>query len=147
MYLLDTNVISELRKGLKAHPGVVAFFTTPDMGQIYLPVQVIGEIRSGIARLRERGDSRQGQMLENWLYTVLQEYGERVLVFDADCAQVWGALMAGSDQNPVDKQIAAIALINDLIVVTRNGKHFAGTGVQVLDPFAHQVEQAFNADA
>ena len=49
------------------------------------------------------------------------------------------SLMAGSDQNPVDKQIAAIALINDLIVVTRSGKHFAGTGVQVLEPFAHGV--------
>jgi hypothetical protein len=62
-------------------------------------------------------------------------YAERILVFDAECAEIWGRLLGPSDQNPVDKQIAAIALRYDLTVVTRNVDHFSGTGVRLLNPF------------
>lgn len=135
MYLIDTNVLSELRKGRKANSAVLAFFAEVDPAGLYLSVQTIGELRSGIARLRLRGDGPQAQTLENWVGRLLEEYGERVLAFDADCAQVWGQLMAGSGQNLIDKQIAAIALINSLTVVTRNSRDFTGTGVTVRNPF------------
>ena len=67
---------------------------------------------------------------------MLAEHSARILNFDLDCAQVWGALMAPNPQHPIDKQIAAIALIHDLTLVTRNSADFAGTGVRLHNPFA-----------
>jgi predicted nucleic acid-binding protein len=134
MYLVDTNAISELRKGVKADPGVVRLLKGAEQ-EIFLPVQVIGELRYGIEVLRRRGDLPQAQRLEAWFETLLDTFGQRILGFDSACAQTWGRLMSVNDQNPVDKQIAAIALAYDLIVVTRNTAHFAGTGVRLLDPF------------
>lgn len=135
MFLLDTNVVSELRKGRRANSGVVAFFASVPADAIYLSVQVAGELRRGVEVIRSRGDVEQAQRLEAWLDAVLAERGERMLAFDLDCAQVWGKLMAASPQHAIDKQIAAIALIYDLTVVTRNVADFAATGVRLLDPF------------
>ena len=78
---------------------------------------------------------KQAGLLEQWLDTITQEFSQRILNFDADCAQVWGKLMSPHPQNAVDKQIAAIALIHDLTIVTRNSGDFAGTGVKLLNPF------------
>jgi len=66
---------------------------------------------------------------------VLHQYGDHILAFDVEVAQVWGALRVPHAENELDKQIAAIALVNDLTVVTRNTAHFAGTGVKLKDPF------------
>ena len=74
-------------------------------------------------------------MLEAWLVQVLQEYGDRVLVLDGDAAQLWGRLRVPNPHNAIDKQIAAIALLHDLTVVTRNSEDFAGIGVRLLNPF------------
>lgn len=136
MYLLDTNIISELRKGGRANPGVTAFFATMAAEDIYLSVQTIGEIRCGVENIRKRGDREQANRLEAWLDMVVAEYSDRILGFDIDCAQVWGKLMSPSPQHPVDKQIAAIALIYDLTVVTRNTEDFESTGVRSLNPFS-----------
>lgn len=125
MYLLDTNVLSELRKGTRADPLLRAFFSGQDESRLYLPVQTIGEIQGGIGRLRQRNDQKQAQVLEHWLYLVIQQYHDRILHFDIDCAQMWGSLMSNNQHNPIDKQIAAIALIHDLTVLTRNSRDFS----------------------
>ncbi|AYH43134.1 type II toxin-antitoxin system VapC family toxin [Azoarcus sp. DN11] len=136
MYLLDTNIISELRKGGRANPGVTAFFATLAAEDIYLSVQTVGEIRRGVETIRKRGDREQANRLEAWLDLVIADYSDRILGFDLDCAQVWGKLMSPSPQHPVDKQIAAIALIYDLTVVTRNTEDFESTGVRNINPFS-----------
>ena len=135
MYLVDTNVISEARKGAKANLGVRNFFQETDAGDIYLSVQTIGEIRRGLQNIRQRGDIPQAKKLEKWLDLVVSDYADKILSFDEECAQVWGRLMSPHPQHPIDKQIAAIALINDLIVVTRNIDDFCGTGVEIKNPF------------
>ena len=138
MYLVDTDVISELRKKDKSNRRVAAFFNyaaTRDV-PLYLAAVTIGELRRGVELIRYRGDTRQAHLLERWLERLLAEYGEHILPFDADAAQVWGRLRVPHPENPLDKQIAATALLYDLVLVTRNVKHFAPTGVKLLDPFA-----------
>lgn len=135
MYLVDTNVISEARKGKKANPGVQEFFQATDASDLYLSVQTIGEIRRGLENIRRRGDLIQARSLEKWLDLVVADYADRILGFDEACAQVWGRLMSPHHEHPVDKQIAAIALIHDLTVVTRNVADFRGTGVGTSNPF------------
>ncbi|MFA9438157.1 type II toxin-antitoxin system VapC family toxin [Uliginosibacterium sp. sgz301328] len=102
---------------------------------MYVAVQTIGELRQGVERIKARGDTVQAQKLERWLDSVLQDYSDRIFDFDAGSAQVWGRLMSPNNQNPIDKQIAAIALIHDLTVVTRNMTDFHQAGVRVIDPF------------
>ncbi|MES2127827.1 MAG: type II toxin-antitoxin system VapC family toxin [Pseudomonadota bacterium] len=135
MYLLDTNVISEARKGRTANRGVIGFFQSNLASDLYIAVQSIGEIRRGVENIRRRGDRVQAERLESWLGLILLEYADRILGFDSECAQLWGRLMSPQATNPVDKQIAAIALIHGLPIVTRNERDFAATGATVLNPF------------
>lgn len=135
VYLVDTNAISEARKGKNANPGVQQFFRTTDAADLYLSVQTIGELRRGLENLRHRGDLLQARQLEKWLDLVVSDYADRILGFDAECAQVWGALMSPHPQHPIEKQIAAIALIHDLTVTTRKLDDFRGTGVALKTPF------------
>ena len=136
MYLVDTNVISEARKGKAANIGVQKFFKTTTAADLYLSAQTIGEIRRGLENIRYRGDLPQAKKLEKWLTLVVTDYADRILTFDEECAQVWGRLMSPHHQHPIDKQIAAIALMHDLIVVTRNINDFRGTGVGLNNPFS-----------
>ena len=135
MYLVDTNVISEARKGRRANPGVQRFFQAIEAEDLYLSVQTIGEIRRGLENIRHRGDVSQARKVEKWLELVVTDYDNRILSFDEECAQVWGRLMSPRHQHPIDKQIAAIALIHDLTVVTRNVDDFRGTGTKTSNPF------------
>jgi predicted nucleic acid-binding protein len=135
MYLVDTNVISEARKGKKANPGVQEFFQASKASDLYLCAQTIGEIRRGLENIRQRGDLLQARKLEKWLDLLVTAYADRILSFDEACAQVWGRLMSPHHEHPVDKQIAAIALIHDLTVITRNVADFRGTGVGMSNPF------------
>lgn len=135
MYLVDTNVISEARKGAKANIGVKKFFRQTDADDIYLSAQTIGEIRRGLENIRQRGDIPQSKKLEKWLELIVDDYADKILSFDEECAQVWGRLMSPHPQHPIDKQIAAVALIYDLTVVTRNIDDFRGTGVAIKNPF------------
>jgi predicted nucleic acid-binding protein len=138
LYLIDTNVISEARKRTKANPGVTAFFNEAVAAQtpLYLSSITIGELRRGIELIRHRGDTGQAKVLEAWLTTILEQFGEKILPFEADAAQVWGRLRVPRPEHHLDKQIAAIALVNDLTVVTRNVQDFALTGVRLKNPFA-----------
>jgi hypothetical protein len=134
MYLVDTNVLCERRKGRKADPGVVEFFHHAK-NEVFVPVQVAGEIEGGIERLRQRGDHPQAQALEKWYRSVLAEFPEHFLAFDLESAKIWGILIGANEQHSIDKQIAAIALLHDFTIVTRNTTHFSGTGVRFLNPF------------
>lgn len=137
MYLIDTNVISELRKQARADPGVRKFFqiAAEQKARLYISAITIGELRRGVELIRYRGDLPQASLLENWLQTLLDSYSDHILDFTEVEAQVWGCLCAPHTQNAIDKQIAAIALTRDLILVTRNVKHFADTGVSLVNPF------------
>jgi hypothetical protein len=137
MYLVDTNVISEARKGRRADPGVIAFWADAARSDtpLFLAAVTIGELRRGVELIRHRGDWQQAQVLEVWLEQVLHDYGDRVLPLDGDGAQLWGRLRVPDHHNAIDKQIAAIALLHDLTVVTRNTGDFVSTGVRLLNPF------------
>lgn len=138
MYLVDTNVISEARKGTRADRGVRRFFeqAAADEAPLYLSVVTIGELRRGVELVRYRGDSPQAECLETWLQHLLDDYADCVLALDADTAQLWGALRVPHPGQPIDKQIAATALLHGLTVVTRNSRDFAASAVPVLNPFA-----------
>ena len=137
MFLIDTNVISEARKGERADAGVLAFWHAACRYQtpLFLASVTIGELRRGVELIRHRGDHPQAALLEQWLDEVLQIYGDRVLDLDGDAAQIWGRLRVPNPHNAIDKQIAAIALLHDLTVVTRNSDDFAECGVRLLNPF------------
>ncbi len=140
MYLIDTNVISEKRKGPKANPGVLQFWKRILVNEDYLPVQVVGELCRGVEILKHRGDLPQAALLESWLESILAEYAERILSFNAESAHIWGRLMSPGGQSAIDKQVAAIAILYDLTVVTRNTEHFVNTGVRVLNPFTDPTD-------
>jgi predicted nucleic acid-binding protein len=137
MYLVDTDVISEVRKGDGANPGVREFFAMArrEATPLYLSVVTIGELRTGVERLRHRGDLAQAKRLERWLLRIIRTYSESILPVDEEIAQVWGRLCVPNPENPLDKQIAATALIHELTVMTRNSPHFAPTGVRLHNSF------------
>jgi predicted nucleic acid-binding protein len=112
-----------------------AVFQENAADNLYLSAQTIGEIRRGLENIRHRGDLPQTKKLENWLDLVVNDYTDKILTFDEECAQVWGRLMSPHPEHPIDKQIAAIALIHDLTVVTRNVDDFRGTGIEIKNPF------------
>ena len=137
MYLLDTNVISETRKGKRANAGVLKFMhdVIAERQRTYIAAPSIGEIRYGVERLRYRRDIAQATSVENWLNALLEAGAGRVLSFDEPCAQTWGRLLVPNNTNQIDKQIAAIALVNELTMVTRNVRDFQIHGLTVINPF------------
>lgn len=137
MYLIDTNVISEIRKGNKANPGVRQFFeeAIETNARLYVSVITIGELRRGVDLIFQRGDMEQGQLLEHWLNAILTQYQDNILAIDSEMALLWGKLRVPNPQHALDKLIAATALIYDLTVVTRNVSDFEKTGVRLWNPF------------
>ena len=137
MYLVDTDVVSESRKRERANPGVTAFFAgaVRSASPLYLSTVTIGELRRGVEMVRHRGDRAQAELLDRWLRSLQREHADNILAVDAVTADVWGVLRVPNPENPLDKMIAATALINGLTLVTRNVRHFANLGFSVLNPF------------
>ncbi|MGG1948543.1 type II toxin-antitoxin system VapC family toxin [Trinickia sp. NRRL B-1857] len=137
MYLVDTNVVNEVRKRDRADKGVMAFFRQAAQkdADLYLSVVTVGELRRGVEIIRHRGDEHQATRLEKWLEGVLGEFASNILAVDEEIGQLWGRLRVPHPEHSLDKLIAATALIHDLTVVTRNVDDFAGTGARVLNPF------------
>ncbi|MBU0500451.1 MAG: type II toxin-antitoxin system VapC family toxin [Gammaproteobacteria bacterium] len=133
MYLLDTVVISELRKRQPA-PTVVQWLSQRVESELFLSVLTIGEIQRGIAGKRQ-DDPVFAAALSGWLDALLRNYGDRILPVTTEVARLWGDLRWRAKHSGADVLIAATALSRGLVVVTRNVRHFDPLGVKVVDPF------------
>lgn len=135
-WLVDTNVLSELRKGDRANGGVRAWFADAREDELFTSVLVLGEVRRGIESIRRR-DPTAAIALEQWLARLTTTFSDRVLPIDAHVADRWGALNVPNPIPTVDGLLAATALAHDLVLVTRNTRDVERTGVRLLDPTAH----------
>lgn len=133
-FLVDTNVLSELRKGARANVHLRGWFEGISPEEVYLSVLVVGELRRGVELVRRR-DTRQAAALERWLTRVTTHHAERILPVDGPVAERWGRLTAKQPGSVIDTLMAATALVHGLVLVTRNVKHVAWTGVSYLNPF------------
>jgi predicted nucleic acid-binding protein len=133
-FLVDTNVLSELRKGPRANAKVAAWFQAVDDTELYLSVLVIGELRQGVEGLRRR-DPPAAAKLDRWLHELVEHYEDRTLPVDAAVADRWGRLNVPDLAPAVDGLLAATALVHSLTLVTRNVRDVRRTGVRHLDPF------------
>jgi len=133
-FLLDTNVVSELRKK-KPNTGVATWFDSVHASELFLSVLVVGEIRQGIERLGRR-DAAQAEVYERWLHQLVAAYADRVVPVTTDIAEIWGRLNLPNPLPEVDGLLAATALSRDWTLVTRNAVEVGTTGVRVLNPFS-----------
>lgn len=133
-WLIDTNVIAELRKGDRCDPNVATWYASVEADDLYLSVLVLGEIRKGIDQLQSREPERAAA-LEVWLEAIDAAFAGRILPVDRAAAAHWGRLAAIRPIPPIDALLAATAQANRLTLVTRNSRHVAGLGVAVLNPF------------
>ena len=133
-FLLDTNVLSELRKGVRCNPHVRAWLEGQDDGALFVSVLVLAEIRDGIERLRPR-DPAQAVRLERWLLQTQTHFGSRVLPVTSAIADRWGRLHLPQPLPDFDRLIAATAIEHGLDLVTRNVSDFARSGVTVVNPW------------
>jgi len=135
-FLLDTNVISEIRKRDRAHPNVVHWVTRTPVEDIGTSVLVLAEIRHGI-ELKRRSDPEQAKSLDRWFLQMRTRLGARVLPIDESVAEAWAALLGIPNPLPlIDGLLAATAKVHGLTFVTRNVADIVVTGVPLLDPFS-----------
>lgn len=133
--LLDTNVVSELRKGGRADPGVAAWFRAQADSDLHLSVLTVGEIRRGILLVGTK-DPARAVALDRWLRRLVESWARRILPVDDRVAELWAELMTPSPRPVVDALLGATALRHDLTLVTRNVADLEGSGVRLLNPFA-----------
>ncbi|HSO00678.1 MAG TPA: type II toxin-antitoxin system VapC family toxin [Candidatus Nanopelagicales bacterium] len=133
-FLIDTNVISELRKSARCDPQVSTWFQSVVEDDIFLSVLVIGEVRRGIEKARPR-DPLKAAALENWLKELVTSYRRRILPISTEIAERWGRLSVPDPLPVVDGLLAATALVHRLTLVTRNTDDVKRTGVVLLNPF------------
>jgi toxin FitB len=133
-YLLDTNVIAELRKGTRANPKARAWFATLDADAIFLSVLTIGEIRRGIESLRRR-DLAAARALDSWILRLVTEHDERILPVDLPIVEEWGRLGIPDPLPVIDGLLAATAKVHGLTLATRNIKDVSRTRIRLVNPF------------
>jgi predicted nucleic acid-binding protein len=134
-FLLDTNVISEIRKRDRAHPNVIRWVTRTPAEEIGTSVLVLAEIRHGI-ELKRRSDPEQAKSLDRWFLQMRTRLGARVLAVDEPVAEAWALLGIPNPLPLIDGLLAATAKVHGLTLVTRNVADVAVTGVPLLDPFS-----------
>ena len=134
-YLIDTNVISELRKGDRCDTAVASWWEKVGEDELWISALVLGEIRRGIELARRR-DPQKAKALDAWLEEVVASFGDRVLQVDERVADEWGRMNAIRPLPVIDALLAATARANGLTFVTRNGSDVQGVGVDILNPFA-----------
>ena len=137
-YLLDTNIISEVRKGGKCNPHVAEWYDSIDDTEIFLSVLVLGEIRKGIERARPN-DPTKARALEKWLAEVTTRFADRILPIDHAVTDQWGRMSAKRPLPTVDALLAATAKVHRLTLATRNIAHVADLGADLYDPFEPRV--------
>jgi toxin FitB len=133
-FLLDTNVVSEIRKQTP-DPGIARWFDSVPADRLFLSVLVVGEIRQGIEKLARR-DAAQAEIFERWLRQLVGGYGDRIVPITESIAQSWGRLNVPDPVPVVAGLMAATALVHDWTLVTRNVDDIRSTGVRVLNPFS-----------
>jgi len=133
-FLIDTNIISEVRKGARCNPGVARWWAEVAEGDLWLSTLILGEIRKGIELARRR-DPGKASVLEAWLGEVVAGFGDRLLPVDAAVADEWGRMNAIRPVPVIDALLAATAKAHGLTLVTRNEADVAGLGVEVMNPF------------
>lgn len=137
-FLIDTNILSEVRKGARCNPGVAAWYGSIAESDLYLSVLVLGEIRKGVELARAR-DPVKANTLETWLTAILAGFGERILLVDGSVSDLWGRMGALRPLSTVDGLLAATAIVHGLTLVTRNEADVSGLGADVLNPFSKMV--------
>lgn len=133
-WLIDTNVLSELRKGARCDPVVARWADGVSNESMYTSVLVLGEIRRGVERLRRR-DTKQAKVLARWLEQVRVAFAGRILEVSEQVAEEWGRLDVPDPRPVIDALLAATAKVHGLTLVTRNTVDFASIGVEVFNPF------------
>lgn len=133
-WLIDTNIISEVRKGDRCDPNVSAWYASVADEDLFLSTLVLGEIRNGVERARPR-DAEKAVALERWLGQVEAAFGDRVLGVDNAIADRWGRMSALRPLAVIDGLLAATAAVNGLTLATRNDRDAAGVGAAVFNPF------------
>jgi toxin FitB len=133
-FLLDTNVLSELRKRERGDPRVLRWTRSVGWGALHTSWIAIAELKRG-AVLARRHDQAQGRALDTWIAEVLARMPDRILPVDGPVAEIWANLMVPDPRPPMDALLAATALVHALTLVTRNTRDFAGTGIELLDPW------------
>jgi len=140
-YLIDTNIISEVRKGVRCNPYVAAWYAAIDDAELYLSVLVLGEVRKGIERTRPSNPT-QARALEKWLAAVEKSFAARILPVDQTVADEWGRMSAKRPVSTVDALLAATAKVHRMTLVTRNIADVADLGADVINPFAPAASTA-----
>jgi hypothetical protein len=133
-WLVDTNIISEVRKGPRCHPGVAAWWAAVEDRDLFLSVLTLGEIRRGIEGIRQR-DPAKAATLERWLRDISEAFGARIIGVDLAVAEAWGRMSVARSVPVIDALLAATAQVHDLVLVTRNTADVNGLGVRTLNPF------------
>jgi toxin FitB len=139
-YLIDTNIISEVRKGDRCDPHVSAWYASVADDDLFLSTLVLGEIRKGVELARPR-DPAKAAALERWLGQVEAAFDGRVLGIDNAVSDQWGRMSAIRPIPVIDGLLAATAVTNGLTLVTRNDRDIAGLGAIVLNPFRPEEER------
>jgi len=133
-FLIDTNIVSEIRKGNRCDPAVAAWWAGVAEDDLQVSVLVLGEIRKGVELARRR-DPQKARALETWLKDLVSDFGDRILPVDAAVAEEWGRMAAVRPVPAIDALLAATARVNGLTLVTRNAADVAGLDAEVLNPF------------
>ena len=138
-YLIDTNIISEVRKGSSCDELVASWYASIDDADLYLSVLVLGEIRKGIELARRR-DPVKAKALESWLTQVDAAFGDRVLAIDRAVADEWGRMSALRPIPLIDGLLAATAKVHRLTLVTRNDANVSGVGASKRSTTSSQLD-------
>ncbi len=133
-YLLDTNIVSELRKGDRCDNAVLEWFGALDDEDVYLSVLVVGEIERGIERIRKR-DARSATRLRRWLSQLVTTFEDRILPITLPVARAWGTFGAPNPIPTVDGLLAATAQVHGLVLATRNVADVQGLDIEWVNPF------------
>ncbi|MUZ75867.1 PIN domain-containing protein [Agrobacterium vitis] len=132
MYLVDTNIVSEARRGT---PQAVSWLRSVDPLSVHLSALTLGEIMRGIA-LKQKSDTKAASYLAEWLRKLRHDHADRILTVTDEIAVEWGRIAAIRPRGDIDGLIAATAIVHDLILVTRNVKDFEDIGAAVINPWA-----------
>lgn len=133
-YLVDTNVISEVRKGNRGNSRVISWWNSIQTSQIYLSVLTLGELQRGVLALRQKNKT-QAQHLENWIVGLNRNFASRLVSIDKDAAMIWARISGLRTFPLIDSLMAASAISRKMTFVTRNTGDIKDCGVLYLNPF------------